>query len=483
MPSASSVIELKLYDWNRFSSSKSLGSTVIDLSKVPQNSFRTEWWPVDKAGEVNISLQVVPAAIDVPAKFNVTLDSFRIILERSHYYPGEVVRGVLALLTHKPTKIHSINLIFEGYSYTCFSTGQSAADLYEAEASVFNTTAMLVGGSKSDEIVLPPGEHYYPFEYCLPTNISQSHNEDGSWLVYRFAALVDVIGKPNKTCTSPVWIRWHTSQYRPEDRLPCLQPVTKPQDVRVEMYGKAQAYSEGDYTVSIYIDNQGKKPIEKFLIDLEERYFLCARSNWGNPNRSTGDWRVRASWPFDAIPGLPIAPGSSYTGSVTVRLPLVPPSLHSTRSPIIQNAYRFNIRTINEKMSVAKNFGNTTVPVLMGARYAPGCPKPAPNKSATFVTYTAPPHCGSWTVPARFGDQYYTSGSHDFPSFNFLQGQTEPTQIEDRSKVFQSTESATIRTKPEHWSLGTVPKWMPVGEQGEEGLEPGNEQASAAYYS
>lgn len=52
------------------------------------------WLPITLGGELRIFVQATPLATRNPAK-GVRLHTFRMILERNVYFPGEVVRGAL----------------------------------------------------------------------------------------------------------------------------------------------------------------------------------------------------------------------------------------------------------------------------------------------------------------------------------------------------------------------------------------------------
>ena len=499
-----SKIELKLYDWNRFSSSKSLGTATISLAEVAVNTTVDQWWSVGAQGELRVIIHVLPALLAVPAKINMKIDSLRLVLERTCYWPGEVVRGVVVFGVRKPTKIHSLRLLFEGITRTSFIKGADKNAPYIAAMPIINTTALLAGTAleKGETFEMAPGGYLYPFEYCLPLNISHTYDYDSAgsdYLRYRFAAHADIAGKSNKTCFAGIYVRWHPSQTRPEPTLPCKDPITKTTDVRADITGPATAFSGENYTAKVIINNQSNKPITALSIELQSAFWHCARSNWGTPSRLVNDYTSFHTYRWDSstLSSLPIAPNASFSEEFTLTLPgNTLPSLHSTRSPLIQNGYRFLIKVFSDSNSEVKVFGNTSAPVLMGEHYsspADAAPaQPMNGSPASFILIppsSLPPNASHWIVPGRTSDNMdvaWSSVNIIQPTPSSLPGHFTPPQTFDLSSVFQSTEHypSTARPPIHEWSPGTVPVWISSrdGKKGEEGVEPANPQILAAFY-
>lgn len=484
-------IELKIYDWNRVSSNKSLGSYVLDPSKVNINTYTDQWVQVDKQGELRIAFHFTPATLDTPKKFNVKPEPFRMTLERTEFWPGDIVRGVLVWNVSKPVKIHHLRLIAEGSTRASYSTGNNGGDHYVAEVCTSNTSATLLGSAeegKSSELVVAPGEYLYPFEYTLPMNLSQTcYNLGIDGVRFGIGAFADVIGKSNLSCLVYVHIRWHPNQARPEQQLPCEDEITKEREVKAEVTCAATAYVGEEFDLNVVIENKSKKVVTHYIIDLEQRWFTCARSNWGSGSRSISDFEVKCSWTFNR----PLDVGRTYGERVRIgALPDVPLSLHSTKSPLLQNAYRFNIRVFTSADSTIKTYGKTSAPILLGNRYihsyiAPVPQSPASENAGKFLCAPAPCDCSFWVVPGRNETDIAWNGARQMPRIATLAGQyVPPNQTSDRNKVFLSTENSYARPHVADWNPGSVPRWISgnTGLQASEGVAPANDAILAAFY-
>lgn len=433
----------------------------------------------------------MPADLDTPKKFNVKVDPIRVVLEKLEFWPGDIVRGVLVWNVSKPTKVHHLRLVFEASTSASYCKGNQESEYYVAETVIAHTSALLLGSTvegKKEEIVVAPGEYLYPFEYCLPINLPQTDYTGGSNAVrIGIGAFADVVGKSNQSCLVNFHVRWHPNQVRPESQLFCEDPITKERDVKADITCPATAFiNESFGPVSVTIENKSKKAITHFVLDLESRQFLCARSNWGNYSRDVGEWAIRQSWSYSAA----VDVGATYGIKVPISsIPNVDTSLHSSRSPLLQNAYRFNIRVFTSPDSTLKCYGNTTAPVLVGCRYHSSFIGNAPTKPASehvglFHLAPAPRDCAFWVIPGRGANDVAWHCVRTMTSIPSLPGNyVPPNQISESSKVFLSTEESTARTDPKDWSLGSIPQWMMIrGVKGREGVTPANETILAAYY-
>jgi hypothetical protein len=84
-------------------------------------------------------------------------------LERTTYFPGEIIRGHVLFNVGKPKKIRAVRVKFEGYSKTEFNTGDSNPDQRSsvkntyAKVVWFNPIATLAGSPRGSNAQFPIG--------------------------------------------------------------------------------------------------------------------------------------------------------------------------------------------------------------------------------------------------------------------------------------------------------------------------------------
>jgi hypothetical protein len=103
------------------------------------------------------------------------LPMFRMQVERSVYYAGEVVRGHVVFNVGKPRKIRAVRVKFEGVSKTEYNVGdsnpQNASSMKNAHAKIiwYNPTATLHGNPRGNNSQFSINSGAYVWPYVVST--------------------------------------------------------------------------------------------------------------------------------------------------------------------------------------------------------------------------------------------------------------------------------------------------------------------------
>lgn len=481
MGSAQSTVQLKVFDWNRFSSNKSLGNITISLGSLTVGTFYDEWRSLDTQGECRVIIHLAPLGIAKPEALAARLSSARLQLENTVYYPGQIVRGCFVFGTQQLRKYHSIRIMIEGYSRTHWSTGSGKNRRhYYGAAMLLNCTAAMAGSpvDKKDTFVLGPSVNLYPFEYVLPLNIPHTYEPNGpigsfgcpNVISYRAVGFADVASKANKVAIQSFRVLAHPSHVRLDYSHLQMAPVTKTSNMQLEISGPTTAWVGEAYQLSVKVENRSDKPIEYLQVRLKNTRWLSAKNAWGWL-RTGGVWVPSEKWNCSNLPGLPIAPGQSWSGTVQVNIPAgLIPSLHSSQSPIIQNAYRIGVKLATAGNIFTKTAGSKRFMIIMSDRYREFehlvAPVEAEGPLGKLISAPAPPELSSKLIPAVSTDpKVVTCAGQKFGSIAAYPGAFYPVQA-IVPYIFQCTLGKTAYPKVTEWTQGTPPTWLRPGTEG-----------------
>lgn len=472
-----STIQLRVFDWNRFSSNKPLGTVNIDLSSLTLNAFYDDWRTLDTQGELRVIIHTCQISIAKPLSLGQRLGSARLQLESSVAYPGQTVRGCFMFGTQKVRKYHAVRIIVEGHSRTYWSTGSGKHRRHHhGAAMLFNCTAAMAGSAvdKKETFELGPSVNLYPFEYVLPINIPHSwippNQPKGfpaaSVVAYRVIGFADVASKPNKITFLPFTVLAHPNHTRLDYSLVQMAPVSKSTDMRLEISGASTMWAGEQYQISVSIENRSSKAIHSLEVRLKYAHWYSARnlSGW---YRVGGYWSIAdgCKWNCSDLPGLPIQPGQNWTGKVQVAIPShLSPSLHSTISPVIQNGYRIGVKLSTEGNVFTKSSGSTKFMVVMANRYTEYETLKAPVEPegplGKLVSAPAPPDLSQKMVPAPSLDpkQVICAGT-SFGHVGQYPGAFYPVQAYV-PHIFGMPFLTGRCPTPDEWQVGSVPTWL-----------------------
>jgi len=150
------------------------------------NEMNLELENIKSGGMVHLLIQFNPM-LQLPKMVFKRLPKFRMQLDRSTYFAGEVIRGFVVYNTYKPIDIRAVRLRVDGYSNTEWTenrTEQRGDETvnyyyhYHTRITFFNTVATLYGNHKGSnkKFTLEPGSYFFPFEYALPLGLPPSYN-------------------------------------------------------------------------------------------------------------------------------------------------------------------------------------------------------------------------------------------------------------------------------------------------------------------
>ncbi|XP_034185991.1 arrestin domain-containing protein 17 isoform X1 [Osmia lignaria lignaria] len=143
------------------------------------------------------------------------LKDFRVVFDNpwSTYYPGQTVAGNIIVVLDSTKKIRGISVKVKGEANTCWTTDKQDMDergqyrdgtqTVTGHEEYFETKYYLVGSASGGEIEIQSGEHKFPFQCVLPTNIPSSFEADFGHVRYTVKVTLDRPWKFDQEVKSP----------------------------------------------------------------------------------------------------------------------------------------------------------------------------------------------------------------------------------------------------------------------------------------
>ena len=456
----------------------------ISLGSLEVGTFYDEWRSLDTQGECRVIIHLVPLGIAKPDSLGKRLPSARLQLESTMYYPGQTVRGCFVFGTQKLRTYHSIRIMIEGFSRTHWSTGSGKNRRhYYGAAMLLNCTAAMAGSpvDKKDNFELGPSVNLYPFEYVLPLNLPHTYEpalpfgimDAANVVSYRVVGFADVASKANKVAIQSFRLLAHPSHVRLDYSHLDMAPVHKTANMQLEISGASTAWAGEQYQLNVKVENRSDKPIEYLQVRLKTAMWRSAKTTFGWI-RPASAWVPVEKWNCSNLPGLPIAPGQSWSGVVQVTIPAgLLPSLHSSQSPILQNGYRIGVKLATAGNIFTKSAGSKRFMLIMSDHYrafehlvAPVEPE---GPLGRLTSAPAPPDFNSKLIPAVCTDsKHVVCAGQKLGSISALPGAFYPVQA-IVPFIFQCRLGKQHYPTVKEWEQGKPPVWL---RKGTEGLDP-----------
>ncbi|XP_059470699.1 arrestin domain-containing protein 17-like [Neocloeon triangulifer] len=134
------------------------------------------------------------------------LERFEIVFDNPQavFYAGQTVTGRIVVINSTPKCFRGINVKLKGRAEVNWSevTEQASSprptnhrntnevtEIFSSEETYFETQFNVLGSG--EDVNLNPGEHFYPFNYVLPSNLPSSFKGDYGHVRYTILAVVD----------------------------------------------------------------------------------------------------------------------------------------------------------------------------------------------------------------------------------------------------------------------------------------------------
>jgi hypothetical protein len=416
------------------------------------------------------------------------------ILERTVYFPGEVVRGALVFNVGMPLKIRGVRVKFEGFTKTQWSetrgTDRNRRTVwYHSHLVYFNPIATVYGnprGVKGD-LIIGSGGYYWPFEFVLPANCAPSYQHNLGQNSYFVKGYVDIPMGFDRTVTEPLTLTVQYATLMPtlytKNSSKAKAIFASDQNISVSVTTGPVAYMGEQFEVNMQIVNQGTKAVREVLISLNMKAFFTARSVEGRETRT-----VRAeimTHKVAGVAGFPIPPGQTWTGTIRVGIPnKIAPSIPASSSPLIQVFHTIKTRVNTEGNFFTKASNEKKFPVLVGERYpflqqvvvAP----PPQQAQGVIVVAQQPPDVYKYLAPSVMQGETYNPVGNVVPHEVFAQQQVlqceQWVETVPDSEVYNPSQSYG----PTDYSFGGSPSPTPQGYPAQQGYaaQPGQVQRS-----
>lgn len=470
LESSHSKLELRVRDWNRFSSNKSLGFVTVDLSKLRIGTFYDDWHAMDTQGELRVMIHLSRLNIASPLTINTKLPKIRVHLERNVYYPGETIRGCLVMSTSKTHRAGWIKIIVEGAS-------SSIVNMHVGQALMLAASGTILGdvNDKTKVYTLGDGLHLYPFECALPLNIPHTYrsgNPDrigyiGSNVnLYRVAANIDVVGTLPAWSFAPFRVLAHPMHAVLDPYTYTASPSLKEAPVHVDIEGPSTAWCGEQFTMRITIANNSDSAIDHFLVVLKVANWVSGKYIAALWKRVCLSWYPAAEWKhFPGAPGSSIAPGQTWTKTISFTMPSdLNPSMPSTISPLLQNAYQLKVQVGTSTFTYLKTTGNKRMAIAVSDHY-PTLDEHEPpiepvGAIGKIIFAPATPDWASKIVPApkpKDSDLAFIGGS--LGSVAAMPGAQQATPA-PHTEVVACPLNKPYYPSAVEWTPGAVPAWM-----------------------
>lgn len=227
IPHRSSTLTLALLEKKEhFHKSRIVASVHLDWTSLSPWIPMERWIRLTDNIEIHVILQFVETQVPVETPLSLKLPNLRLALERTVYFPGELIRGVIVHHVAKSQKIQGLYMIIEGFNFaswldevddqyywgkhdyfskteTLFGKPANKSEILDSregpDPKVFGSrprqmdeTLIGVGLTKTETIMTEMGCHYYPFEFSLPMNLPPSamYGDGASGVFYYIQTLL-----------------------------------------------------------------------------------------------------------------------------------------------------------------------------------------------------------------------------------------------------------------------------------------------------
>eukprot|EP01122_Echinamoeba_exundans_P017351 TRINITY_DN911_c2_g3_i1.p1 TRINITY_DN911_c2_g3~~TRINITY_DN911_c2_g3_i1.p1 ORF type:complete len:834 (-),score=165.31 TRINITY_DN911_c2_g3_i1:7-2508(-) len=361
-------MRFQLWDSHRIFSDKLLGHIQFDMRPLSDYLLYDIWLPLigpnegetdpSKRSEIHIMAQFSPMRIH--KIINVRLPPFRLQLQKSQYYPGEIVRGFLILNVGKPLSADQVFVRLYGFeethwteSHTEHYTDSQGRSQTRTVTKHYGQTWPLLNDKRlcwhrslnpTQEPLLMSGSYVWPFEFMLPPRLPPSFKSTNGWVEYSISAEVDRPGV-------------FTFNKRTQAKLQILAPYTSLQPLP-SVYGRLQklpfrsanevVYIEGhldrpvciigdQHTLTLKIDNHSNHRVTDCEITLRGQAIYKAHGRVHMVNTEPFFTRIKE-------PSFPVQPGEAKNVVVVFQIPAnTPPSLPADLSPLIDLRYHIHV--------------------------------------------------------------------------------------------------------------------------------------------
>lgn len=380
LPDSNQAITLLVLDWNRVMKNVPLGAALLEVAKVSPNVGLDMWLPLDTKGEIHIFCQATPLLAAPSKPKSLRLGSFRMNVERTVYFPGELISGAVIYNVGVPKKIRGVRVRFTGETRTMWSEQHGSGDhrrtvTYFGHVVYFNPVATLYGNERGEkkDFKIPSGGYFWPFEFVLPAGIAPSFHHNIGENAYRVTGYVDIPMSIDKTVVHKLTVTCEYAQMHPTLNLKFAKKakalLAADEKISVALAAPEVAYMGENFPIDVTIDNsQGTKEVKQILIKLKSKYYFTGHSTsegWKTCKRKKNVCETKVA----GIAGFPIPPGQVWSGQIAVAVPpALPPSVPDQSSPLVQVYYQFKA-TMNTSGNIFTKASNSKkLPVLLGER-------------------------------------------------------------------------------------------------------------------
>lgn len=334
------------------------------------------------------------------------------ILERTTYYPGEMIRGAMIYNVGMPRKIRGVRVRFNGETKTHWTESRRNGNntytvVFSAHYVFFDPIATLYGNprGKKDDFKIQSGGYYWPFEFVLPMTLAPSFQHNLGRNSYYVKGYVDIPMSPDKTVIQDLNMTVQYGTLHPVLNMRFSKKakalLASNQNISVGLRAPEVAYMGEGFPIDVDIENQGTKEVKEVIIELKVKYWFTAH-HYGEGWKSRKVKHNILKQKVSGVAGFPVPPGARWTGQIQVQIPTgIAPSVPEATSPIVQVIYHFKA-TMNTTGNVfTKASNDKKLPVLIGQRYpfAPqivAAPPPVPQISIA----QAPQNVYQYLAPA-----------------------------------------------------------------------------------
>jgi len=301
------------------------------------------------------------------------LPPFRFALDRSTYFAGECVSGMVLLNVSKPYDIDSLTLNFKGRQSVVWSEANRNQPLtYSKRNLIFDSTVNLISKPKTSDseddsetiskTKMESGQHAFPFEFTLPVNIPPSmtfndtkteytiiakcHRSDGKSCSIK--APLNVMIEPasirlesDAQVAQPQLLQPHMPEYSGQLSAPQIQQLGRSQDLEAHIVGGGSVFNPGsEATIKIRLMNTSGRTLESLKLSLVQTVVL--KSDY--KSRTWKNYFINHE--LRGQNNFPIPNGEERNFTVTVHIPddpLLIPTVTRDISPLIGATYHFKI--------------------------------------------------------------------------------------------------------------------------------------------
>jgi hypothetical protein len=201
LPNKEFPVQFKVWNHRSLVSNQLLGRFELDVRPFASNQIHDLWLQISNTARLHVLFRFQESVLPDPFKqINIKLPEFRLVLDRTTFYPGEVVTGTVMFNVGNPLSVNDISLQFQGEEQAHWHEQQHytarnaqgkvqhhTRDVKHSETFTFFNVQQILFANKP---TIESGAYYWPFSFVMPSNLPPTLTHPNAFIRYTCSAHV-----------------------------------------------------------------------------------------------------------------------------------------------------------------------------------------------------------------------------------------------------------------------------------------------------